>query len=137
MSTARVVGRDALEQLFERERQCAGAVVELFHTRTGELAVELVHRIGRAQHEDLVAVFDVGIDQELDGFVGAIGERELIDGYAEVTGEIFERIVVFGVDAEIGGSEIAFYEIDDVRRAPTVFSLKSRRSLLRRPPVGG
>ena len=38
---------------------------------------------------------------------------------AEVVRQIFERVFVLGIDAEIGRSEIALDEIDDMRRSAT------------------
>ena len=78
MRTARVVGLDRVEQFFERERERFRAVIELADARARDFGVEPVHRVGRAQDDDFVVVIDVGVDQHLDGFVGAVGEQHLV-----------------------------------------------------------
>jgi hypothetical protein len=37
--------------------------------------------------------------EELDGFVGAVGERQLGLLNAKVTRQIFEGVLIFGIDA--------------------------------------
>ena len=64
-----------------------------------------------------VAVVDERVDEQMDGLVSAVGQGELVQAGAEMAGQVFERVAVFGIDAEVGGGEIALDEIDDVRRS--------------------
>ena len=61
-------------------------------------------------------VFNVGVDKQLDGFVRTVGQRELIEVDAEVTREILEGMIVFGIDAEIGRGKKALQEVEHMRR---------------------
>ena len=68
----------------------------------------------RTQH--FVAIVDKGIDEQMNGFIGAVGQSQLVNADAKMARQIFERVFVFGIDAEIGCGEIALDEIDDMRR---------------------
>ncbi len=65
----------------------------------------------------LGAVVEEGVDQQLNGFVGAVGERELIFLDAEECGEVVQRGGVFGIDGEVIGSEILRRALDDASGA--------------------
>ena len=106
--------------------------------RARHFGIEAIHRIGRLEHDHFVAVIDVRVDEHLNRFVGAVGEQELIGRHAENTARwppwlrrirdrrqgLRRRYPRFSASITRG-------------EQPTVFSLKSRRSLPARPPVGG
>ena len=49
-------------------------VGDLDDLRAGHLGIEAVHRVGRLEDQHFLAVVHVGVDEDLDGFVGAVGE---------------------------------------------------------------
>ena len=85
-----------------------------------------------------MAVVDVGVDEDLDRFVGAVGEQQLVSADVEVArrGRAWPRRTR---DRRRAGSASSrcFRNSMTFGEQPTVFSLKSRRSLSARPPVGG
>ena len=78
------VRRDGVEQLLQRKIHRRLLVVDLADRRAGHLGVEAVHGVGGLQQQHFLAVIDVGVDEHLDGFVGAVGEDELFGRDAEV-----------------------------------------------------
>ncbi len=66
--------RDRRQQLVERKSQVRLGVGHQDRLGPGDLRVELEHREGRPGHHDLVAGLDVGLHQDVDAFVGAVGE---------------------------------------------------------------
>ena len=85
-----------------------------------------------------LAVFDKGVDQQLNGFVGAVGQREFVLGDVRKTRPVPaapRRIR----DKSRGGPAVRYCCSASITRGeqPTVFSLKSRRSFPSRPPDGG
>ena len=132
------VRRDGVEHFLEGELHAGQRVGDLPDVRAGDFGVEAVHGVGRPEDEHFLAVVDVGVEEDLDGLVGAVGEDELLGRDVEIGGDGLLGFAVFGIDGEAAGGE------SDLRMAsmtrgeqPTVFSLKSRRSLPARPAVGG
>ena len=66
----------------------------------GELRVELIHRVGRPGDQYFAAGIDVGVDQAVDGLVGAVGEQQLFGAYAQPVRNLRDGLGVLGVDGE-------------------------------------
>ena len=79
-------GGDGVEHGLQRELQVGLRVRDLDDFGSGDLGVEAVHGVGGSEDQDLLAVIDVGVDEDLDGFVGAVGEDEVVGGDAESSG---------------------------------------------------
>jgi hypothetical protein len=130
-------GRDRGEQRFERKLQTRRRRNRLRDPRAGHFGVEAVHGVGRPQQQHFLAVVHVGVDEDLDGFVGAVGEDELLGRDAEERrdGSAWLRRIR---DRRPAGSRRALHCRNSITRGeqPTVFSLKSRRSLPARPAGG-
>ena len=62
------------EQLFERERKIRRPLIQLANVRARQLRIKTIHRIRGPQQQDIVAIVDVGIDEHLNRFVGAVGQ---------------------------------------------------------------
>ncbi len=114
---ARVAGVICSSSSSNGNARVRGAVINLADGCAGELVIEPVHGIGRPRDQYLAARIDVGINEELNRFIGAIGERQLIDSNAKVAGQILQGVIVFGVDAEISGRYVALDEIEDMGRS--------------------
>ena len=82
--TARVSGVIASSTACSGKLHARLRVIDLADLGAGHLGIEAVHGVGRPQEHDLLAVVDVGVDEDLDGFVGAVGEDELLGRDAEV-----------------------------------------------------
>ncbi len=123
----------------ERKVHAGLRILDLADLRAGDFGIKAVHGVGRPQQHHLLPVVDVGVDEDLDGFVGAVGEDELLRADAGSNRRCALRLgrtrgrrrVRPALDAGPSGASITCGE------HPTVFSLKSRRSLSARPPVGG
>ena len=72
----------------------------------GHFGIEAVHGVRGLEDEHFLAVIDVGVDEDLNGFVGAVGEDELVGRDAEVVGDGFFGGGVLGIDGEVGGGEV-------------------------------
>ena len=95
------IGRDRVEQLFEREIQVGLRIVDFANLRAGHFGVEAVHGVGRAEEQHFLAVVDVGVDEDLDGFVGAVGEERTASGRRGSSAAMASLgFAVFGVDGE-------------------------------------
>ena len=104
--TARVCGRDGVEDFLQRKLHRGLRVGDFDDLGAGHLGVEAVHGVGGLEDEDFLAVIDVGVDEDLDGFVGAVGEDELVGRDVEVAGDGLLGGGVFGIDGEVGGGEV-------------------------------
>ena len=98
--TARVSGVMASSTSCKRKLHRGLRVRDLHDLGAGHFGVEAVHGVGGLEDEDFLAVVDVGIDEDLDGFVGAVGEDELIGSHAEVVRDGLLGGRVFGIDGE-------------------------------------
>ena len=78
------VGGDGVEHGLQREIHAGLRVIDLVDDRAGHFGVEAVHGVGRLEQQDFLAVIHVGIDEDLDGLVGAVGEEELLGRDVEV-----------------------------------------------------
>jgi hypothetical protein len=68
--------------------------------RAGHFGVEAVHGVGRLEDQHLLPVVHVGVDEDLDGLVGAVGEDELLGLDVEIGRDGLLGLAVFGVDGE-------------------------------------
>ena len=75
--------RDGVEHGHERKIHRGAFVIDLAHLRAGHLRVEAIHGVGGAQQQHFLAIVHVGVDEDLDGFVGAVGEDELVRRHVE------------------------------------------------------
>ena len=104
---ARVRGRDAVEQRVQRKLHVRLRVRNGDDVRAGHFGVKAVHRVGGSQHQHLLIVIDVSVDEDLDGFVGSVGEDEVVGLYSEIARDRFLGGTVLGIDREIGGRYLA------------------------------
>ncbi len=95
---------DGVEQLFEREGELLRAIRDLADVCASHFGVETVHGVGRREEDYVVAIVNVSVDQDLDGFVGAVGEEEVLGLYAEEWAKLALDFAVFGIDGEQMGS---------------------------------
>ena len=72
--TARVSGVMASSTSCERKLHLGLRVGDLRDLGAGHFGIEAVHGVGGLEDEHFLAVVDVGVDEDLDGFVGAVGE---------------------------------------------------------------
>ena len=112
---ARVAGVIESSNCVERERECSGNVVDLFDVRARDFRVEPVHRVGGTQDDDFVVVIDISVDQDLNGFVGAVGEEQFVWGDLEERGQRWLYARVFGIDAQLLFAELALQKVDHAR----------------------
>ena len=101
ISTARVSGRSAASTSSSGKASVSG-ILDLADCCAGDLGVEAVHRVGGLEQHYFVAVVDVGVDQKLNRFVGAVGERELVGGDWKNAASSRERVGVLGIDRKRG-----------------------------------
>ncbi len=72
------LGRDGVEHLLQRKFHARRRVCDLADLRARHLGVEAVHGVGGLQQQHFLPVVHIGVDEDLDGFVGAVGEDELL-----------------------------------------------------------
>ena len=108
---------DGIQHQLEREFQARRRVRDLGDLRARHLRIEAVHGVGRLEQEHFLAVVHVGVDEHLDGFVGAVGEGELLRLYVEVRGDGLFGRAIFGIDRQLRGVETFLQSGDHVRRA--------------------
>ena len=138
ISTARVAGVMASSTAASGKSSIGTFVIDFANRGAGDFGIEAVHGVGGPQQQHFVAVIDVGVDEDLNGFVGAVGEDELVRRDAEEIGDRGFGFAVFGIDGEGGRASRRCFRNSMTRgEQPTVFSLKSRRSFPARPAVGG
>ena len=110
------IGRDGIEDLLERKFHLRLRVGDLRDLGAGHFGIEAVHGVGGLEDEHFLAVVDVGVDEDLDGFVGAVGEAELVGRDVEVARDGFLGGGVLGVDGEPGRGEVVLERGDDLGR---------------------
>ena len=115
-------GADGSEEFGDGKGEGAEAVGDFADRGASDFGVELVHGVGRFQDQDVVIVVDIGIDEDLDGFVSAVREGEFVFADAEEGGQFAASGAVFRVDGEVVFDEVFDEELGDfLRTADGVF----------------
>ena len=108
--------RDGVHQALERKFEVGRLKVDLANGGSRHFGVETVHRVGRPQEHHFVVVVDVGVDQDLDGFVGAVGQQDLRRFDGEVRSQRFAHAAVVRVDGHERFGDVVAQELGDARR---------------------
>jgi hypothetical protein len=66
--------------------------------------------------QNVVAIVDEGVYQELNRLVGSVGEREFLGRDAEECTEIAAGILVLGINGEMIGRKVLLHTLDHFRR---------------------
>ena len=105
--------RDCREELVEGKLEVAFAIIDLPDSRPGQLGVEAVHGVGRPQQNCLAAIVEIGIDQDLDGFIGAVGDQQLTGLDVKELLERRPHVCVVRIDGEALSAQLLLEEVDD------------------------
>ncbi len=89
------------------------AIGDLANVGAGDVGIKAIHRVRGVQQQHFVAVIDIGVDQNLNSFVGAVGENEILGIDAEEFTQFALDVAVFGIDGEPFGGEMFAQELDD------------------------
>ena len=73
--------------------------------RIGRGRIDLVHGVGGHGQQQLVARFEKGLEEHVNGFVHAIGQRNLFGGEAEMRGDDGLDRLAFGIAREMAGGD--------------------------------
>ncbi len=84
--------------------------------RIGGGGVDLVHRISGYGQQEFVAVVEEGFEEHVDGFIHAVGERDLDGREAEVSGNDGFDGFALGIAGEGAGRDFA-EDFSHARRA--------------------
>jgi len=67
--------RDRPQQGVKRERDLRRNIGDRCYLRPGDFGVKTVHRVRRGEDDYFVVIVDVGVDENVDGLVGAISQK--------------------------------------------------------------
>ena len=97
---------DGGEEALEGELQIVGGL-HRDYARIGCRGVDLVHGVGGHGQQQLVAGFEKCFEEHVNGFVDAVGERDLLGGEAEMRGDDGFDWFALGIARECAGGDAA------------------------------
>ena len=97
---------DGREQALAGEFEVAGSL-DRDHARGGHRRIDLVHGVSGHGQQEFVAVFEKGLEEHVNGFVDAVGERDLRGQKAEMSGNDGLDRLTLRIAREAAGGDFA------------------------------